>query len=977
MDLCERADTHSVEQGTADLLKPVGAPPTTAQRMRTLLFRTALVCSVALVLNACGGGDGLSPRLLVTSEAPGANCATGGSRIDAGLDADGNGVLDPSEAASTQYVCNGAGGGAAAAGAAIPILLVETGSEASGVNCATGGQRIRAGNDSNGNGVLDASEVASTGYVCNGASGPGITWVHVTGNAVQAAANTGVLADSTAQVVVTLPASPVLGDLVQISGVGAGGWRLAQNAGQRVATGNLSGGVFADVWTARDAARSWRAVASSSDGTRLVAAAAGGQLYTSSDGGATWTARDANRDWSSVASSADGSRLAATDAGGQIYISVDAGVTWAARDANRAWQSIASSADGTQLAAVVDGGRIYTSADGGATWTARESARLWTSVASSADGTRLVALAHAGQIYTSSDAGASWTARESVRNWNAVASSADGARLVAVVAGGRIYTSVDAGASWTARELDRGWRAVASSADGTRLVAALMGGAVYTSNDSGATWMARASGARFWDAVASSADGTRLVAVADGAQVYTTLPTAVETTTTGSAGSIAGRQHDALDLQYVGSGTFMVRSASGLFDFTDVPSAAAASAAPTLTLPSAPMAFFAGSSAAALDPAATVSDADSTDLAGGTLTVALTANADADDRLDLRSIGTGAGQISVSGAQVSYEGTVIGRYAGEVSAGAPLVVYLGSAATPASVQALLRAVVYRTVAASDPANLDRVVQVTHSDGHGGASMPVGQTIRVHDRLPDLLAQWQFDETPKATTALDTSGLGRDATLFNLATSSWLSGGVIGQSLSTSAAASQSLSTPVDLRTAADFSFSLWIKPNAADASLVQHILWQGAPNQNGWGAGLTPSAAGHEMHLSLNYFNGCVSGLSFYFGSTDPRDPTTCAERSNALVTDALPPASTWTHVVVNVRGADTALATVELYVNGTLRSTDTSNEVDRSLWQGNLRIAKPATNSRYYSGELDHVRVFSRSLGAAEIALLFEEGRR
>ena len=942
--------------------------------MRTLLSRTAFVCSAALVLPACGGGDELPASLLVTSEAAGSNCLTGGSRIDAGLDTDGNGVLDPSEAASTQYVCNGAAG---ATGAVATRLLIETSNEAAGAICATGGQRIRAGHDSNGNSVLDASEVASTGYLCNGANGPGVTWVHVTGSSVQASANTGYLADNTAQVVVTLPTNPVLGDLVQISGVGTGGWRLAQNAGQSVATGNLSGGAFADAWTARDSARRWRAVASSSDGLRLAAAVAGGQVYTSGDAGATWTARETSRNWSSVASSSDGIRLVAAVAGGQIYTSVDAGATWVARESNRAWQSIASSADGARLAAVAHGGQIYTSTDGGATWTARESSRLWTSVASSSDGTRLVAAGHGSQIYTSSDSGASWTARESVRNWNSVATSGDGSRLVSVVAGGRIHTSTDAGATWTARELDRGWRSVASSADGTRLAAALMGGAIYTSNDSGLSWAARASGARFWHAVASSADGTRLVAVEDGGQVHTSVPTVVETTTIGSAGSIVGRRHDALDLQYVGNGKFMVRSASGVLDVAEVTSAGPASAAPTLSLPSAPMAFVAGSSAAVLDPAATVADTDSTDLGGGTLTVALIANADVDDRLGIRSIGTGPGQIAVSGEQVSYEGTVIGRSAGEVSADAPLVVYLGTGATPANVQALLRAVVYRTAAASDPGNLDRVVQVTHSDGHGGASMPVTRAVRVHDRLPNLLAQWQFDETTSATTAIDSSGLGHDATLLNLSTTDWLADGLIGQSLSTSATASQYLSTSLDLRTVADFSFSLWIKPDAAAASQVQHILWQGAPNQNGWGAGLTPNAGGHEMHLSLNYFNACVTGLSFYIGSTDPRDPTTCAERSNALVSDALPPAATWTHVLVNVRGADTALATVELYVNGSLRSTDTSSELDRSLWQGNLQIARPATNSRYYSGELDHIRVFSRSLGPAEINLLFEEGRR
>ena len=389
------------------------------------------------------------------------------------------------------------------------------------------------------------------------------------------------------------------------------------------------------------------------------------------------------------------------------------------------------------------------------------------------------------------------------------------------------------------------------------------------------------------------------------------------------------------------------------------------------------MAFLAGSSAQALDPMATASDADSATLEGGTLTVALAANADADDRLDVRSIGSGAGRIAVSGSQVSYEGTVIGRYAGPASANAPLIVHLGRAATPAAAQALLRAIVYRNAAASDPANPDRVATVTQNDGHGGTSLPASQTLQVHDRLSNLLAQWQFDEAPSATTALDSSGAGRDATLSNITTTEWTVDGVIGQSLATSAAASQHLSTSLDLRTAADFSISLWIKPSVAAASQVQHILWQGAVNQNGWGAGLTPNAAGHEMHLSLNYFNGCVTGMSFYFGSTDPRDPTTCAERSNALVSDALPPAGAWTHVVVNVRGADTALATAELYVNGVLRSTDTSIEVDRSQWLGSLQIAKPGSNSRYYDGELDHARVFAKGLSPTEVALLYREGRR
>jgi len=51
--------------------------------------------------------------------------------------------------------------------------LVKTTTEAAGANCATGGTRVDVGSDLNNNGTLDALEVnaALTKYVCNGAIG--------------------------------------------------------------------------------------------------------------------------------------------------------------------------------------------------------------------------------------------------------------------------------------------------------------------------------------------------------------------------------------------------------------------------------------------------------------------------------------------------------------------------------------------------------------------------------------------------------------------------------------------------------------------------------------------------------------------------------------------------------------------------------------------------------------------------------------
>ncbi len=528
------------------------------------------VTSTQYVCNGANGTNGLNALVSVTTEPMGTNCANGGNKVNVGPDTNGNGVLDASEITSTDYICsgtngtNGTNGSNGTNGANGSNTLVSIVSEPTGSNCANGGSKVTSGLDSNANSILDAGEVTMTTYVCNGATGPagpGVTWVDVTGTSVQAVSNTGYLADNVSQVTVTLPVSPAVGDIVQVTGIGAGGWKIAQNDGQSIITKDLPGSIGA-TWTARDSVRNWFGVASSSDGTKLVSTVNGGQIYTSTDSGVTWTARDSARNWFGVASSSDGTKLVAAVNGDQIYTSTDSGVTWTARDSIRNWFGVASSSDGTKLVATVNGGQIYTSTDSGVTWTARDSARNWEFVASSSDGTKLVATVTTnGQIYTSTDSGVTWTARDSARYWFGVASSSDGTKLVAAAYGGQIYTSTDSGVTWTARDSVRNWYVVASSSDGTKLVAtvnAYGGGQIYTSTDSGVTWTARDS-VRNWYGVASSSDGTKLVAAVYGGQIYTSSLN----TTIGTAGSISGGQYDAIELQCIGNNTFTVLSNEG------------------------------------------------------------------------------------------------------------------------------------------------------------------------------------------------------------------------------------------------------------------------------------------------------------------------------------------------------------------------------------------------------------------------------
>jgi photosystem II stability/assembly factor-like uncharacterized protein len=508
------------------------------------------------------GNAGLTSLVRIDAEAPGANCANGGSKVTAGPDANGNGVLENGEVSSTSYVCSGAAGANGSNGANGTNgsngrnSLMAIANEGAGANCTYGGKKVTSGLDANGNGVLDAGEVTGTDYLCNGAPSPGLNWVNVTGTSHAMAANTGYLANhGSAQVTLTLPASPAIGDTVSVTGVGFGGWKIAQNAGQFITARNLTHDLAAGaVWNASGISGNWTGVASSADGNKLVAAVFTGQLYTSTDAGATWTARESTRQWVAVASSADGSKLVASVSGGQLYTSTDSGATWTARESNRSWISVASSADGTRLVALVDGGQIYTSTDSGVNWTARESNRSWISVASSADGSKLVAAVSAGgQLYTSTDSGANWTARDANRTWRSVASSADGVRLVAVEDGGQIYTSADSGLNWTARESNRSWFAVASATDGSKLVAVDSGGRIYTSTDSGLNWTARES-SRFWRGVTSSSDGSKLFAIVSVGQVHASIG---GRTTVGAAGFVSGTLYDALTLQYVGGGEFI------------------------------------------------------------------------------------------------------------------------------------------------------------------------------------------------------------------------------------------------------------------------------------------------------------------------------------------------------------------------------------------------------------------------------------
>lgn len=71
-------------------------------------------------------------------------------------------------------------------------------------------------------------------------SGSGITWNEVVAASANMLVNNGYVTNNAGVVTLTMPATAAFGDVIQVCGKGAGGWSIAQNAGQTIHFGSLS-----------------------------------------------------------------------------------------------------------------------------------------------------------------------------------------------------------------------------------------------------------------------------------------------------------------------------------------------------------------------------------------------------------------------------------------------------------------------------------------------------------------------------------------------------------------------------------------------------------------------------------------------------------------------------------------------------------------------------------------------------------------
>lgn len=153
---------------------------------------------------------------------------------------------------------------------------------------------------------------------------------------------------------------------------------------------------------------------------------------------------------------------------------------------------------------------------------------------------------------------------------------------------------------------------------------------------------------------------------------------------------------------------------------------------------------------------ATITDPNSRVFELDTLTVA---GLNADEVVSVKSFGSGAGEISVSGNEISYEGTVIATFVG--GSGNNLVVTFNSSATQAASSALLQSLVYtNSNASATPATSSFTIQVVDADGDTSNLATVSIVLAA-----DVVAADDFYTTDRETAiTLNPSVLANDGNL---------------------------------------------------------------------------------------------------------------------------------------------------------------------------------------------------------------------
>ena len=232
-------------------------------------------------------------------------------------------------------------------------------------------------------------------------------------------------------------------------------------------------------------------------------------VYYSSDYGFSWSTSDVpSAAYLCLAASLTGQYVVVSDALGNLYKSSNYGATYTLVASSLSLPyAIAISSDGQYFYALSsDGtGDIYIGSGETVTTTNVGTSITWYSITCDSTGAYVYATGYDalynGLLYASADYGATWALNTTLPaisdgNANQIACDSTG-QLINLAAGPQgIYQSTNGGSTWaqlSAPIAGRYWLFLASDSTGTNLIAGdyIGNGTVFTSSDSGATWVER------------------------------------------------------------------------------------------------------------------------------------------------------------------------------------------------------------------------------------------------------------------------------------------------------------------------------------------------------------------------------------------------------------------------------------------------------------------------------------------------------
>jgi fibronectin type 3 domain-containing protein len=206
-------------------------------------------------------------------------------------------------------------------------------------------------------------------------------------------------------------------------------------------------------------------------------------------------------------------------------------------------------------------------------------------------------------------------------------------------------------------------------------------------------------------------------------------------------------------------------------------------------------------------------------------------------------------------------------------------------------------------------------------------------------VSDLVLHLRFDES-SGTTAADTSGNGRNATLVSGPT---FAAGKLGNALGFVKASSQYATLPAELVSSlTDFTISTWVNPTTLDTWARVFDFGTGTTNY----LFLSTTKGAGKPRVAFKVNGAAEQGV----------------DSSVALTAGA------WSHVAVTLSGN-----TMTLYVNGAVAGTNT-NVTARPSQLGSTTLnylGKSQFNDPYLNGALDDFRIYNRALSASEIGVL------